>query len=65
MVLVTVGNNHTLDFIPIFQNIGEIGNNNVNTRHFFVRERHSAVNQEHIAVILIKGYVFADFSKTA
>ena len=65
MVLVTVGDNKTLDFIPVFQNISKIGNDNINTRHFLVRKGHSAVHQEHITVILIKGDILAYFTETS
>ena len=65
MVLMTVGDDKTLDFIPVFKNIGEIRNNYIYARCFLIRERHSAVHKKHIPVIFVKSYIFSDFSESA
>ena len=65
MVLVAVGNQNAFDFVGIFQNISKIGDNEVNAEHFRVGERKPAIDQQHVAVALIKRHVFADFVKAA
>ena len=49
----------TLYFIGILLYKTEIGNNNINSRHFFIGKGHSAVNKEHITVIFINGYILS------
>ena len=65
VILMTVGHHHTLDLILVFKHIGEIGYYNIDTRGFLIREGHTAVYQEHIAVIFIQGYVLSYLPETA
>ena len=61
MVFVSVSNDHTADFLTIFNEIGKIGNDDVDTKHLIVRERHPAVDDHQIILIFQDGDVLTNF----
>ena len=65
MILVPVGQKHSPYLIRILFNISKIRDYNVHTRHFSIREGHSAVDYYYIIPILNKGHILADFVKTS
>ena len=65
MVLVTVGEEYTSDFIGILFKIRNIGDHKVDTEHIFIGERKTAVNYYDIVAVLKNGEVLADLVKTA
>ena len=65
MILMTVGDENTLDFVGILNSIAEIGNNQINAEHIGIGERKSAVNEYHITLTLIERHILADLVKSA
>ena len=65
MVLVAVGYNNTPDLFGVLFDIGEIGNNQVDTRHILIGKRKTAVDDEHIVAVFIERHILSDFVYTA
>lgn len=65
MVLVSVGDKDAADFLFILHYIGKVRDDDVDAQHRFVRERQTAVDDEHIVPTLIDGHVLSDFIKSS
>ena len=65
MVLVSVGDKDAADFLFILHHIGKVRDDDVDAQHRFVRERQTAVDDEHIVPTLIDGHVLSDFVKSS
>ena len=59
--IVTMGNKNTPYLLFILNDIGKIGNNNVDAEHGFIGKRKTAIHNEHIVSTFVHGHVFADF----
>ena len=65
MVFMSVSKNDTTKFFLVFLNICEIRKNDVNTRHFRIRESHSAVDDKHIVTAFYNCHILSDFIKSS
>ena len=65
MVFVAVGDDHALDLFTVLLDKSEIGDHQINAVHILVGEDRAAVHQQHIALALVQGDVFAHFAQTA
>ena len=65
VVLVSVGDEQALDAVLVLQHVGEIRDDQIDAEHIRIREDEAAIDQDHIALALIQGNVFADFTQTA
>ena len=65
VILVAVGYNYSAETVAVLLKIREIRNNQVNAGHVVVRERKSAVNDEHIVAAFVNVKVLANLVKSA
>ena len=64
MILVPVGDKHTAQPVLVVDDVGEIGNNDVDAKKFIVGEAESAVHHDAVPAAFIHGAVFADLAET-
>ena len=62
---MTVGDDDAFDLVLVAFHIGEVRDDDVDTEHLRFRERETAVEDDHIAIILEQGHVLADLVETA
>ena len=43
MVFVSVSNENGLDLVPVFNQVTEVGDNDIHPRHCFIRKSHSCI----------------------
>ncbi|MNW19877.1 hypothetical protein D3C71_2200450 [compost metagenome] len=60
-----MSHNERSDFILIFQQIGDIGHNKVNTRQVLIRKLGATIDNDNILIVLDEIHVFPDFINTA
>ena len=65
MVFMAMGNQDAPDFIAMFPQIGEVGDDDINSRHPFIGEGHAAVDDEDVVAVLEDGHVLADLPHSA
>ena len=65
VVLVTVRDDDAFDLVFVAFHIREVRDDDVDTEHLRFRERETAVEDDHIAVVLEQGHVLADLIETA
>ena len=65
MILVTVGDDHAADLVAVLLDIGVVGDDHIHAEHIAVGERHTAVEDDHIALALEHRHVLADLVQTA
>ena len=61
VVFVTVSDNHALDFVAIFPQIGDIGQHDVNAMHVIGRKRQTCIQENNFVIKLKNASVFANF----
>ena len=64
MVLVTMCQKDTLNFIFILNQICNIGNNQVNAEHIVFREHQACINQDHVVPVTKYRHIFTNFAQT-
>lgn len=64
VVLVSVGDDDATDFIAIFEYVSKVGDNNIDSVVFFVREGDSAVHDDDVFICFDDGTVFSDFASS-
>ena len=65
VILVSVSDEQSLDFILVLLKVGKVRNYKVDAKHFVIRERHAAVHNDDFILIFIYGHVLADFAESA
>ena len=65
VVLVPVGDEEPPDPPLVFHQIGHIGDHQIDPVHVPVREAHAAVDDDHLAAVLIDRHVLSDLIETA
>jgi len=65
VILVSVGDEQTLDTVFVLKHIGEVRDDKIDTEHIIFRKNRTAVHENHIALALIQGDVFTDLAQTA
>ena len=65
MILVSMRKYEPLYLTAVFHQVSKIGNYAVNTKHIIIRERHTAVYNQYLIVILEKRHIFANFIESA
>ena len=65
VVLVSVGDKDTPNFVLIFNQVAHVGNHHVDPVHIVVRKAHTAVHDDNVVSALIHGQIFPDFVQTA
>ena len=65
MILVTVGQQNTADFILILFEVGDIRDNKVYTKHILIGKCETAVDYYDVVFIFKDGDVFSDLVQTA
>ena len=65
VVLVPMGDKHPPELLGICNDIGKIGNHQVNAVHILVRKANAAIDDNHILAILQHGHVLANLIQTA
>ena len=65
MILVSVSDDNAPELIPVLFEIGEVGDNEVNARHFLIGERKAAVYDKHIVAAFVNVKVLSYLVKTA
>ena len=65
MVLVTVGDENTADFVYVVYKVGKIGDNQVNAQHIVIGEADTAVDNYNVLAAFDNRDVLSDFVKTA
>ena len=61
MILVTVCQKDSLQFIVIFYQIADIWNNDINPEHFIFRKTQTTVNHNHFIFVFNCSHIFSDF----
>ena len=62
MVLVSVGNQESLDTVDVFYDVGVIRNNVVDTKQVILREFDPCINDDDFVLIFNSVCIFTDFS---
>ena len=65
VVLVSVGDEETLELVLVLHKVGKVGDDQVHAVHILIGEGHAAVDDDHILAILQDGAVLADLIQTA
>ena len=65
MVLVTVREHYSLQFVRVFPQVSKVRQNEVDARHLLIRERHPGVHQDDSARLAHGGHVLADLPQSA
>ena len=65
MVLVSVGDEHPPDLVPVTDEVAEVGDDHVDAVHVVVGKAHAGVHHDHVPAVLIDGHVLADLVETA
>jgi hypothetical protein len=65
MVFVAVGDENAPDPVGPLHQIGNIGDNQVNTQHFFGGKLNPAINDDYIVAELQGHHIFPDFAEAA
>ena len=65
VVLVTVGDHESFHAIPLVFHVGEVRQDQVNTRLIRAREQHAAVDDNQAVLVLQHGHIATDFGNTA
>ena len=65
VVLVTVGQHHTADLVPVLFEISDIGNDEIDTEHILVGESDAAVDDNNIVTVLNGGNILSDLTDAA
>ncbi len=62
MVIVRVGDEDSTDFVFIFNDVGEIWDDDIDTVMLFVREGDSAIHDDDVVFGFDEGAVFTNFT---
>ena len=65
MVLMPMGENNALNIIDMPDEVVEVGKNEVNSRVFFFREKHAAINNDNASLIFENITISSDFAEPA
>ena len=65
VILVSVGDKNATHAVAVLKHIGEIRNDGVNARHGFIRKNLTAVHDDDVVAVFIRGHVLADFAHAA
>ena len=65
MVFMAMGDDNGLNLFFIFNQIGEVRNNNINAQQIFFRECQSGIEYDDFIAIFKNGHVLTDFPKTS
>ena len=65
MILVSVGNEHTPQFLLILNQIGKVGDHQIHAVHIFLGKSQTAIHNDHILAVFQNGDVFANLIQTA
>jgi hypothetical protein len=63
MVFVTVSDYDSPDFIAPFDDITEVGDNQVDAEHIFFGKHKSGINNDDIIIVFQHHHVLADFTQ--
>ena len=61
MIFVTMGDQNRLDLVSVLNQIAEIGDDDVNPRHGFIRKCHACINYDNFVVVTKDSHVLSDF----
>ena len=65
MILVAVGEHQSIDLVETILDVMEVRQDQINARLLLFREKHTAVDEQQMAVVFDHVHVTADFTKTA
>lgn len=65
MVFMGMGQEDAANFVLVFFEVGEVGDDDIDAEHLFVGEAKAAVDDNDVVSLPNNGAVFADFSDTA
>ena len=65
MVLVAMGQHHAPELVNIPLQVGKVRNDNIHPQHFRIRERQTAVDQEHVVSTFHNRHILADLVQAA
>ena len=65
VILMSVRQDDCLDLVPVFDQIGNIRNNEVDAEHILLREHEPGVHNENLIIHTDGSHVLSDFAKTA
>ena len=65
MVLVSVGDKNAAYLVCVFNEIADVRNDKVDTRHILVGKSHTAIDNDHIIPVLKNGHILSDLLNTA
>ena len=65
VIFMAVGDNHPLDFVLVFTQIGHVRQHNINAVHSITREGQTRIQQHNFVAVFKHAGVFADFVQSA
>ena len=65
MVLMAVGDEETADTGAVLDEVGHIGDDEIDAVHVVPGKGHAAVHHDDLAAVLIGGHILADLVQTA
>ena len=65
MVLMAVSQHHSLDHIPVLDEVGDIRDNEIYPQHILLREHEAGIDDQNLIIYTNNGHVLADFPKSA
>jgi hypothetical protein len=65
MIFVTVREDNRLQAILIFEDVGNIGDNQIDTEHIVFGKHQPRVNHNHFVAVADNRHIFADFTESA
>ena len=64
MILMPVRQNDGFNFIPVFQKIADIGNNQINAKHIFFGKHETGVNDQYLIIHPNHGHILSDLAQS-
>src|SRR5699024_9649987 len=65
MVFMTMGNYKTADLLRVFLQICDIRNDQIDSKHIFIRKRETTVDHQDLVVALKRRNIHSDLSKSS
>src|SRR4051795_11006639 len=65
MILVTVCDEERLDLAPFLEEVGGIGDDEVDSRHAFFGKHHAAIDDDNAVSVLENGHILTDLTDAA
>ena len=65
MVFVSVSNENGLDLVPVFNQVTEVGDNDIHPRHCFSRKSHSCIYYDNFVAVTEYSHVLPDFPQAS